>query len=196
MRNLITIKVFSLAIMIAVGLFGVNNKVDGGMHTEKAIIEVLTATGLVSEWKTYQNEKWGYSLEYPGDWEVNTVLKNFDRPEHVVKELVVFKNPDGIPMILVDLWTNVSQSSLLDWFMSIQKPILSEDVALPDGANTEVCGFPAIEIENPQYQACDEFITLFLAKEEQLVFRFTYRVCDDSETMPIYKNMLSTFEVK
>jgi len=149
-----------------------------------------------SDWKTYRNEKWGYSVEYPGDWEVNTVLTNFDRPEDVVKELVAFKSPDGIPTILVDLWTNDSQSSLLDWFMKIQKPVLSEGVSLPDGANTEVSGFPAIEIENPQYRACDEFVTLFLAKDGQLVFRFTYRVYDNFKTIPIYKNMLSTFEVK
>lgn len=198
LETLETMEVLSvMAIIIAIALFAVSHKVEGGIKTEQAIIEEPSSShDPLSEWNIYQNDKWGYSLEYPGDWQVKTVLTNFNKPEHVVKELVAFKSPDEIPMILVDLWTNVSQSSLLDWFIKIQKPILSEGVALPDGANTEVSGFPAIEIENPQSHACDEFVTLFLAKEEQLVFRFTYRVCDDFETMPIYKNMLSTFKVK
>ena len=143
------------------------------------------------KWRVYQNETWNFSLEYPPDWTVETMLTNVGKPHHVVKEKIAFTGPAG-PMICLDVWTNDKGMKLMEWFRAYQAGMLSSGVKIPNSPNAVAAGEKAIRLYNPQHQACDQLIHVF--EKQGRFFRLEYRITDDRKSDPVVEHMLSSFK--
>ncbi|MBN2055651.1 hypothetical protein JW905_12050 [bacterium] len=143
------------------------------------------------DWQVYQDEAWGFSLEYPADWKMLVRLENFGKPSFVIKKKIEFTGPGG-PMVIMDLWTNDEALELMNWYEVNYAGLMSSELQKPESPDRMVGGEPAIRMLNPQGQACTQSITLF--QRGNLVFSLEYRVTDDFASLPVIEHMLATFK--
>ncbi len=154
------------------------------------LINSVTSSG--SDMQMYTSDKWGFSMEYPESWNVQTILENRGKPDYVIKEKLGFTGPGG-PMIVLDIWTNEKGMGLYEWFEAYHTGVFSDAAEIPEAPNFEVAKREAISIYNPQNQACNQQVTYFTTGE--LIFRLEYRITDGKDSMSVYNHMLKTFEV-
>lgn len=192
MRNLITMKVFSLAIIIAIALFAVSHKVEGGIKTEQAIIEEPSSShDPVSEWNIYRNDKWGYSVEYPPDWTARITLENdATKPEYVIKEEVTFSS-SGYGQITLHVWTNQSKFSLCQWFEKNKQWFVGGEAEISKCTATGL-ELQAICVREPRTPQAYEALKCFFQKNNR-VYQLMYNNSDESQSEGIYGHMLATF---
>ena len=158
-----------------------------------AFSSAVDAGGGKKEWKPFVNWKWGYSLEYPTDWTVKVDVENEGKPERVVRQRLVFRSPQGVP-VFVSVWENVSSRSLTEWLDNHKKPSWDNFVEVPEAVNDSVAGKPAISFEIPKAcQAFGELIQIFAS--DGLVFELSYVRIDGGQTLDTFSSIVDSFNV-
>ena len=145
------------------------------------------------EWKSYENNEWGFSCEYPKEWKVESVVENPGSPDNVIKEKIEFRAPEG-QLFWLDVWVNTEGLGLQDWFKKYFINLLSDPSGAPEKVNAEIGGKPALVVINRQTMASNSLITIF--ERGGLVFSFTYPMGDRLTAKPIYDQLLASFQLK
>jgi len=150
--------------------------------------------GKETEWRTYVNEKWGYSIEYPPDWAEKVTLENEGKPEKVVKQRVSFTAPNG-EQVNVDVWVNESGLSLKGWVEANQKPVMDCSLGIPKESNATVAGSPAFRlVEADSNQAIGRSFTIL--QHDKKVYRITWFRPNEAAGKETYEKMVGSFTLR
>lgn len=156
-------------------------------------------------WKTYSNEKYGYSFKYPPDWEIWSVDGSIDfppnsptpQPEIGTHLLLGYinKNEDRSTskqmQLYVDTFQNTEQLTLKEYF----KKLGWSNNYLDNMKDTKLNNFDAVEMTLPSDTTMHYFVPFdkFIAE-----FRFSYFETQDKFSTPptqIFNQILSTFKL-
>jgi len=194
------------------------------MNTKTKIMLILITTiflaGCVTsneeasnDWKTYTNDQYGYSFEYPSTCFFGPMPADCKQnpPEERAPECLCFLNGEDpnnvfLQRILIEegaypmatftisyydtpAYNVPAGTELIPW-LEENWSYLIEDISLE--INTDVGRIPAVEIYTPRSQGAGSARTIFFIKGDQL---FTiYMVEPDNQTNnELYNRILSTF---
>ena len=171
-RNIVVFSLLSSVVLIAASLFA----------------------GTGTEWKTYVNEKWGYSIEYPADWAAKVTLENEGKPEKVVKQRVTFAAPN-CEQVYGDVWVNESGLNLKDWIEANQKPVMDCSLGIPKESNATIAGSPAfrlVEADSPRVPG-----RLFaILQHDNKMYRITWIRPNEAAGKETYNKMVESFKLR
>ena len=145
-----------------------------------------------AEWKTYTNEKWGYSIDHSSNWAAKVTLENEGKPEKVVKQRVSFIATNG-EQVNVDVWMNESKLSLKDWIEANQKPVMDCSLGIPNASNATIAGSPAFRlIEADSHQALGRLFAIL--QHGNKVYRITWIRPNEAAGKDVYEKMIGGFK--
>ncbi|MCX6356255.1 MAG: PsbP-related protein [Candidatus Aureabacteria bacterium] len=171
-RNIVVCSLLSSVFLIVASIFG----------------------GQRTEWKTYVNERWGYSIGYPADWAAKVTLENIGKPEKVVKQRVTFTAPSG-EQVYVDVWVNESGLSLKDWIEANQKPVMDCSLGIPKESNGIIAGSPAFRlIEADSAQVLGRLFAIL--QHNNKVYRITWIRPNEAASKETYEKMVGSFKLR
>jgi hypothetical protein len=143
--------------------------------------------------RVFFNERWCYSLEHPLDWTVRVDVTNEGKPERVVRERLVFRDPRGVPFF-VSVWENTQGKSLDEWLSGHLLPSWREMDVLAGALDEVVAGVPARVFQVPRTgQAYGEWNAVFAAGGR--VFEICYLEVDEGESLEAFYALLRSFAV-
>ena len=138
-----------------------------------------------ADWKTYTNEKYGYSLKYPKDWE----YKENMHEGYEKGAIVGFRKPptkdEGFYDIVIRVADAGNTLTIDEWLARNAKPSI---VTSPTHKTIGVDKLPGVEFIESNM---DEHKAVYLA-HNKLVMSFT--IAKDSKYLSIFNKMLSTFK--
>ena len=141
------------------------------------------------EWQTYHDEDYGFELQFPADWQVNTTIKqpiSLIDNEAIIKR-VAFSPPQSGFVMYLDIWLNHGHdfNSWLSWYAETR---LMEE--MPTVSNASVTGQLAVaflESESP-----NSTLSVFFGDKER-IYRLMYIATNSTTALQGYWHMLNTF---
>lgn len=165
-----------------------------------------------ANWKTFENEKYGYSLKYPSDcfFGPMPVYCKEEPPEERPPECLCFLNGEDPDRVFLQAFTgekdNLALASfdvshydtpafnppagtdLIQWL----KEEFSEQENIPDEMNTEIDGIPAARVDTPRSPMAPSQQDIYSIKNDKL-FRISMLDVDNEDNKELYDQILSTF---
>jgi len=161
---------------------------------------------LMAGWKTYTNTKYGYQFKYPSGRNFKISLSNTESsPLYVIRETVSSGYLDDWD-ILISVWENPEQLSLIDWLKFLKNsnalPLPTENKELV--SNYSFSGIEAFRTwmdpltngEQPGkcVQACPILDVYFVRNNFGYRVELSYTKEVDAESQKIFDQILSTFK--
>ena len=145
------------------------------------------------DWNLYISEEYGFSVEYPAEWEVKRSLPSVGHREDLrMKSWIKFMKV-GSAYAMISTW-ELPGADLLEWSKENKNLLVSGGAVLPAGANARVAGLPALVLYSPPGQAPSK-VTAVL-KNGDYIFRIEHFTPKNESPLlwDIYEHFLRTFE--
>ena len=159
-----------------------------------------------AEYSTYTNDEYGFSFNYPKDWELKESSGDSEAVVHINKPLALH-NPDGINMIPGEAWISVYYYSSLDELQNhglnvtadfkdkenveSLEELLSDDSVTQMIGKTTIGGHEAFETILGGYAA---YYTVYTMTDSG-IYKIYYNYTDNKEGLSSDETMIiSTFE--
>ena len=164
-------------------------------------------------WIRYDNQKYGYNLHYPPDCTFGA-LPGYCKekpPEERPQECLCFINGENPDEVLLQAFLGeVDQLTLASFTIShydtpIYNPPPGADLIewiqdnlsemfedLPDEANTEIGGIPAVRIYSPSSPMAPSYEEIYFIKDD-ILFRINMLDVDNDDNRELYDFVLQSF---
>ncbi len=143
----------------------------------------------ISNWQRYDDLDYGFALEYPAEWKVETTIQQtapFPEPSAIIKRQT-FMGPEGL--IDLDVWlTNGHDlSSWLEWYEATREKLpLSHPNATITGQTAVVFVDKGVTVD---------MLTTFFS-DGKYVYRLWYTVSQNERGLQAYWHILDTFTLQ
>jgi surface antigen len=186
-------RVFISLLLLSLILVAVPGMSTSSLAGPDADVTPTPSADDTSEWQTYTDADYEFSVRYPQEWNASITLQHGpERPEYVIRRRVTFYGPEHA-VINIDVWDNESGLGLMEWFNDHQRPFLSEEEEIPSRPNAEVAGVPAVLVVEPHSAQAPGRVSTVLQKHP-VTFRVEYIASDGGSFQDLYKHVLSSFE--
>lgn len=140
----------------------------------------------IIDWHSYKDSDYGFVLEYPSEWEMETAIQQsepFSDVDAIIKRLT-FRGMGGAIELDVWLTNNYSLEEWLDWYMKTrwELPI--------NQANSRVAGQLAVVFV--EHGATVDLLTTFFS-DGKYVYRLWHTITQNPQGLQAYWHMLDTF---
>jgi hypothetical protein len=197
-RTILIVVILVIGVLSGVIIIDKSKRENGQQMTNVSPTVVPTDAASVDGWKNYQNQKYGYSIEYPGEW---FSLENSGAPD--TEKYFSNKNV-GAPLEMGEggVWVTITSAKTSD---SVEKLFTSNPGKIPQQqnsghnttkvANLTINNQPAVKLINetkPGTGTEYAYIVTYDIKREDTVISISFltssKVVAD-ENMEIYDNM-------
>lgn len=156
-----------------------------GVREPRHAIAFMTAT----KWQNYQDDDYGFKLEYPSDWQIETTIKQpipLIDDEAIIKRLAFLPPQSGV-VVYLDVWLNHGYdfNSWLRWYSESR---LVEK--MPVELNALVAGQSAVAFS--ESGAPNNTLSVFFGDKER-VYRLLYVATNSAAVLEAYWHMIDTF---
>lgn len=148
---------------------------------------ITTQSGV--EWVTYTDPHIGFLVEYPMDWQIETMWYVPDaEPQTIAKRLSLF-GPSA--RINIDIW-NQPRKDIVEWVNQLAFLISQEQQDAKVEINAEVAGFTAIAYLEENKQVPNILTTVF--NSDTHFFQIDYMLGDSGQAVESYMHLLKSFQ--
>lgn len=175
----------SILFLCSIMLLGAVTILVARPHTSFADEErqlVPEATG-IEAWQTFEDGEYSFTLEFPADWEVTTLIEQprpYPEPEKIVRKYA-FTGSEGYVTLSIFLPQGLD---LPTWLENQNR--VSPDLFPAMEANARLAGYPAAA-----------FVTgnnlILFARSDDYIYRFWYPINDSSSALQANWHILDTF---
>lgn len=146
----------------------------------------------IANWQTYQNEEYGFEIEYPLEWEVKNYKNNYSFLSPKVEECKktqyecdIYSPGIAIYKSLIELPNNSKNLSFDKW---LDKQI---GLNLVSGrSNILVGNYDGVEVKDSG--VAGGYRNIYIIKDSGVIIKFS--IADESSEMTTFNQMLSTFK--
>jgi hypothetical protein len=145
--------------------------------------QLMPESPATDHWQTYEDSDYGFTLEYPANWGIMTLIEQpqpYPEPEKIVRKYA-FTGPEGYVTLSVFL----TQGLELPVWLGNQNEI-SPDIFPNMEANARVAEYPAVA-----FVTGDNLIVF--ASNDEYVYRFWHPVTDSTPALQANWHILDTF---
>ncbi|HMP75127.1 MAG TPA: hypothetical protein PKE12_02410 [Kiritimatiellia bacterium] len=143
------------------------------------------------ESQQYFDDRFSFTIEYPGGWHAEIADENGDAvPDYVMKRSIYYKS-HGPATFMIFVWSNREELDLISWFRANYLDLMSYPEEAPTEVNAEILGRPAVRFVNRQMTTCAMEITMF--QYQDWVYMLLYRNCDEGASRPLFEHFVSSF---
>lgn len=142
-----------------------------------------TESETMDQWQKYEDSDYGFTFEYPADWEVMTLIEQpqpYPEPEKIVRKYA-FTGAEGYVTLSVFLTQGFE---LPVWLENQNKT--SPDLFPVMETNSRVAGYPSVAF------VTDENLIVFMSNGEY-VYRFWHPLTDSKPALQANWHILDTF---
>ncbi len=149
----------------------------------------VTATQSDVEWVTYTDPHFGFSVEYPMDWHVETMWYVPDVGLQTIAKRVSLMGP--LTGINIDI-RNQPRENIVEWVNQYAFRVSQEKQDMKVEINAKVAGFPALAYLEENNQVPNILTTVF--NNDAHFFQIDYIVGDSGQAMDVYLHLLESFQ--
>ena len=146
-----------------------------------------------ADWRTYVDEKWGFTIQYPLDWDVREVFSNSeDGPSYVIRKRVRFAGSNHAE-IHIDVWQKSTAVGLTAWLDANQKTMLElGNVQIPRTTNAVLSARESLVLTQRGSCSSPPVFLAYVPAGDRM-FSLIYRAADGGKAVDTYLQMLRSF---
>jgi len=166
-----------------------------GDTTSALSAQIVNPESQQPQWHNYTNSEWGFSINYPSEWELSTVFTNDNsRSLEVIRLRNNFLGPLDAE-VTIDVWQKSPDLGLMEWITEYQLALFTlGGVKSPQGSNALINGHNALTVSQPGSCMYPQLFEAFIETSDR-IFLVQYTASDDGQAIPIYREMLASLSV-
>jgi len=157
----------------------VTTKVSSSTSTA---VSPSTLASIPADWKTYTNSQYGFSFQYPGDWNISDKMQSRGQTGRLGESLVVSGSNESL-----EIWANQASFGL-EGSKYYYKVILANGKLLVTSKDTDALFQPGGD------QDGQVVIDTFDNNKDSYIMAYGYKLSEESLSLDKLNQILSTFQ--
>lgn len=138
-------------------------------------------------WVDYENEEYGFSIDYPSKWEVSITIENNDLGDGVIEKRFFFSESSDLG-VHIDIFPNSSGLSALEWYYTYQEIFMTNGGILQE--DLQIGGSPAVYSFDPEDSESVYPRHTVIIDNTDYIYRVEFSDSTQTEFLDLYREML------